>query len=147
MERQRGGLETFIKSELAFLLTVAAVASLSSFSFSQSIKKEVEEKQHKRCGICGEHCKCGQHHHRVARSLGGSDRIENDIYVGGERDKHDCHEPLDQNILKKGLVYLSPEEPAVPIEDVPHNLFKNEGVRAKVLKQFGRVFQANRKST
>ena len=130
--------KTRIKEILSVTLPLVGLLAISFCSFSNQTKKDALAQQNGICPVCGNRlCNRKEGHHRVPRSLGGNDTLENCVIVDGdEKYGPDCHETLDRNVLDHGRVFLSKNQPDVPIGDVPIGLFKNEWTQNKAVKRF-----------
>lgn len=121
--------ETLVFTALKVVVPVGIVFG-SLWSFKPSVRHEIRERYGYRCAQCGstEHLQC---HHIIPHTLGGRDCADNGVLLCGEGGR-DCHEEWDRKALKQGIIY-----PGIPIQDAPHNLFKNENVRLKTLRRLG----------
>ena len=100
---------------------LVAAYELSSFSFTRETKAAIRRNFNNTCAVCGlEHPKNGQCHHDVPQCRGGSDRVENGVFVCGEHDPNDCHEILDRQSLKQGICF-----DGLPISRQPPEKFRN----------------------
>ena len=115
------------KGELALItLSSLSILAVSFLGFSQIVKDLAVEAQGGKCPVCGQSLCTHQKveaHHKLPKSKGGNNLAVNCVMVGGDKDR-DCHNVLDKNALEKQLIYVSPEQPEVPISQAPECLFK-----------------------
>lgn len=131
----------FVKDSLRVTIPSIFLLSLVLYGFGANNKRTVVERQNGICPVCRQ--KLGEHtegHHKVPEVFGGSKSLENCIVVdAGGNGQRDCHEILDRNAMDNKLVFLSPDQPAVPLAQVPAELFKNGKERRRILEKFNLV--------
>lgn len=108
--------------EILSVVLPLGLLALAFCGFSNEIKKKAVDQQRGICPVCGDKLsgKC-EGHHRLPKSRGGNNSLENCVIVHGSKGR-DCHNILDIEALEKGLIFLSPEFPEVPIMEVPDSL-------------------------
>ena len=127
MERSKKG--EIILTSFASL----SILAVSFLGFSQIVKDMAVEIQGGKCPVCGQalctHQKV-EAHHKLPKSKGGNNLAVNCVMVGGDKDR-DCHEKLDKNAFEKNVIYVSPDQPEVPISQAPICLFKRSALSNK----------------
>ena len=94
--------------------------------FSHSTKDIVYDQANGCCELCG--LPVSRHnaeiHHDVPQCRGGSDKPQNGVCLHGERSSTDCHEIVDQRVLKHGICM-----DGKPISEQPPEKFKSGRVK------------------
>ena len=71
-----------------------------AFAFSKAVRKEVYDRQHGRCGICGKHLPRFETHHVVPHCMSHDDSEENAVGLC-----HRCHKFADNMALRHHIFY------------------------------------------
>lgn len=124
---------------LSVALPLLGLVGIAFLGFSDNTKQAAREQQHGICPVCGNKLCTHKHvegHHKLPKSRGGNNSLDNCVMVGGDVRGLDCHEKLDRNALDRGLIFISPEQPEVPISEVPDSLGK-----AGLLGKLGNIFK------